>query len=578
MFTPIDRTTEINLQDEIDPANLEAHVTRFSGLHRYPATDDQWEAAEYIVDELSASGVEVEMQTVEAYTSVPESACVTVTSPVTKDFDDAITTAFSVSTPTGGVSGKVVFVDSIDHNPIDLAHVENKIVFTRGLPTPAPVQTLEEAGAKAVIFQSPGEHTVHDMIVSPVWGNPSVDDVAELPNIPIAEIHHEDGEWLAEQIFGDAVEVTVEAQTRTKQRELPCPIARVEGTESDRYVVVGNHIDSWYEGVTDNGTAIAASMELARIFAENPPKRGLVVGFWPGHSMGRYAGSARYADENWLDLRNNGVAYLHLDLNGLDGADQLWFQHMAEVEDEHFDILEDASLPLGTEGGDGDLIGTTDRPGRNSDQSFWGTGLSSLLSGARFGADNEAGGPIGGGWWWHTPEDTLDKVDFEVLSEEMELYTAIISRFCNSVVLPHDFRKTAAEIRSVVEELDAAAEGRADFTPVYTRLDSLESSLDEFTAIVNDVEQDEIVDRIEDVQVELGNKLIPALYMEAPEYEHDPALPHKLLPYLRLAATLPDRSGPRRGFAQTKVTRSISKLAHRIEEATTVVQSFVISQ
>jgi Zn-dependent M28 family amino/carboxypeptidase len=182
-------------------------------------------------------------------------------------------------------------------------------------------------------------------------------------------------------------------------------------------------------------------MELARVFAENPPKRGVVFGFWPGHSMGRYAGSTQYADQNWLDLRENGVAYLHIDLNGLDGADQLWFQHMAEVEDEHLDVLEAGPLALGTGSGDGDLINTSDRPGRNSDQSFWGAGLSSLLSGARFSATHEDSGPIGGGWWWHTPADTRDKVDVDLLVAEVQLYAALISRFTNSVVLPRDFRE-----------------------------------------------------------------------------------------------------------------------------------------
>lgn len=575
MFEPIDRRTEDDLGDEINVDGLRSHIDTFADLRRYPGTDDQWEAAEYIVDELSANDVAVELQTIDVYTSVPESATVTVTSPVQNTFDDAITTAFGASTPEGGINGDVIFVDSVGDDPTDLARVDGKIVFTRGLPTPAPVAALDEAGAAAVIFQSPTEGYLHEMIVSPVWGNPSVDNVNHLPDLPVAEIHHADGAWLAERLAGDTVEATVETQTRTEQRELPCPVARIEGTASDRYFVLGNHIDSWHEGVTDNATAVAASMELARIFAEHPPKRGVVVGFWPGHSMGRYAGSARYADENWLDLRENGVAYLHIDLNGLDGANQLWFQHMAEIEDEHLDVLEDGPLPLGTESGDGDLIGTSDRPGRNSDQSFWGAGLSSLLSGARFSSDHDDGGPVGGGWWWHTPADTRDKVDLDLLSEEVQLYASIISRFCNSAVLPHDFRATAADIRTNIEEIDAAAEGAVNFEPVYGQLDELEKHLDEFAELAHGVDADEVATDVEDVQVRLGNLLIPALYMESPEHEHESALPHELLPYLRIAEELPDRHGPQEGFARTKVTRGVSKLAHRIGKAADVVQVFV---
>ncbi|MFD1525573.1 M28 family peptidase, partial [Halolamina salina] len=484
MIDTVDRTTEERLVDEIDRDALAAHIDALADLRRYPGTDDQWEAAEYIVDELGADGVDAELRTVQAYTSVPVSATVTVTSPVQAEFDDAITTAFSASTPPGGVSGELVLVDSVGHGTSDLPDVSGKVVFTRGLPTPGAVRAIDEAGARAAVFQSPTEGELHEMIVSPVWGSPSVDDVDELPDLPVAEIHHADGEWLAERLAGDDVSIAVETQARTEQRELPCPVARIEGTESDRYTVVGNHIDSWHEGVTDNASAVATSMELARVFAENPPKRGVVVGFWPGHSMGRYAGSARYADRNWLDLRENGVAYIHIDLNGLDGADHLWAQHMAEVGDEHLDVLEGGPLPLDAARDDDGLIGGGRRPGRNSDQSFWGAGLSSLLSGARFSADHEDAGPVGGGWWWHTPEDGRDKIDVDLMVEEARLYTAIVSRLSNSPVLPHDHRETAAEIRALTEQIDADAEGEIDFSPVYDRLDRLDAALDAFVEVV----------------------------------------------------------------------------------------------
>ncbi|MFD1567258.1 M28 family peptidase [Halolamina litorea] len=575
MIDTVDRTTEDGLVGEIDRSALETHIDALADLRRYPGTDDQWEAAEYIVDELGAEGVDVELQTVEAYTSVPVSATVTVTSPVHTAFEDAITTAFSASTPPGGVSGELVAVDAVGHSATDLPDLSGKVVFTEGLPTPGAVRAIDQAGARAAVFQSPTEGQLHEMIASPIWGSPSVDDVDELPDLPVAEIHQSDGEWLTERLAGDDVEVAVETQARTEQQELPCPVARIEGTESDRYTVVGNHIDSWHEGVTDNASAVATSMELARVFAENPPKRGLVVGFWPGHSMGRYAGSARYADRNWLDLRKNGVAYIHIDLNGLDGADHLWAQHMAEVGDEHLDVLADGPLPLETARDEGGLLGGGSRPGRNSDQSFWGAGLSSLLSGARFSADHEDAGPVGGGWWWHTPEDTRDKIDFDLMAEEARLYTAIVSRLSNSPVLPHDYRETATEIRALAEGIDDAAGGEVDFGPVYDRLDRLDAALESFAAVANGVDDDGVATAVEDVQVRLGNLLIPALYMESPAHEHDPALPHELLPYLRVAESLPDRTGPRAGFARTKAVRGVSKLAHNVEEAADTVEAFL---
>ena len=44
------------------------------------------------------------------------------------------------------------------------------------------------------------------------------------------------------------------------------PVARIQ-ERSDKYVLVSSHYDSWYEGITDNGVANAAMMEIARVFA-----------------------------------------------------------------------------------------------------------------------------------------------------------------------------------------------------------------------------------------------------------------------------------------------------------------------
>ena len=60
------------------------------------------------------------------------------------------------------------------------------------------------------------------------------------------------------------------------------------------------------------------------------------------------------------------------------------------------------------------------RMSRSSDQSFWGHGIPSVLAAlSEQQADDSptskahahlfGGGGLG--WWWHTPEDTLDKID-----------------------------------------------------------------------------------------------------------------------------------------------------------------------
>ena len=572
MIEQVDREADRRLRERVDIDALQQHVDAFDGTERVSGTDDEWEASEYVVETLREYGCEAELLEFEGYISVPEDGRVDVTAPTRRTFDEAITTSFSASTPPSGVSSEVVRIGDVTEETVDAADVEGKIAFTTGLPTPEPITLLEAAGAEAVIYQSSNPDHLHEMIVTPVWGTPGLDNEEAIPDLPVVEITRKAGDWLLDRCDEGPVEATVTTEVTTELATLPCPVGRIAGTESERYMVVGNHVDSWYEGITDNATAMAATLELARVFAQDPPARGVVFGFWPAHSTGRYAGSAWWADREWLDLRENGVAYYHLDLNGLRGADGLWRQEMAELADEHVDVLETAGdLPL-LEGGEAGFLGN-DRPARNSDQSFWGAGLTSLLSGARLEPGGD-GGPVGGGWWWHTPEDTRDKVDFDVLAEETRIAVALASRICNSPVLPHDYRATVSDVREQIEAIESETDRR--FEPIHTELDALGAALEEAYAVVEDIGgwESSTAAAAEDLQVALGNELIPALYMSRRDYDHEPALPHQPLPKLRRAAAV-DGTRRRERFATTTLTREVTRLRHRLRNATDAAERFV---
>ena len=65
-----------------------------------------------------------------------------------------------------------------------------------------------------------------------------------------------------------------------------------------------------------------------------------------------------------------------------------------------------------------------ERPVRAGDQSFWGPGITSaymLLSNRPKELRASVGGS-GYGWWWHTEEDTIDKVEKAVLDKDCKIY------------------------------------------------------------------------------------------------------------------------------------------------------------
>ncbi|GAA0250840.1 M28 family peptidase [Halobacterium noricense] len=573
MFEHVDREIEATLHETIDPDELDRHLDAFVGLERVSGTADEWEASEYIIETLTEYGVDATLHEFEAFVSVPEDASLTVTTPKHRAVTEAITTSFGASTPPSGIHAEVVHLDDVTTDSITAMDLDGRIVFTRGLPTPEPVRLLEEANVAAVVFESVTPDQLHEMIVTPIWGTPGLGDIGTIPDLPVVEITQEDGAWLREHLADGPVKATVTTQVTTESRTLPCPVGRIDGRESDRFFLVGNHVDSWYEGVTDNATAMAATLELARIFADVQPRRGLVFGFWPGHSTGRYAGSAWYADEHWTDLRENGVAYLHLDLNGLIGADSFWYQHMVELGDEHVDAM-DAASEFKRREDDESFLGSSDRPARNSDQSFWGTGLSSLLSGARLDPGTDEGGPIGGGWWWHTPEDTRDKVDVDVLVEETKLYVSLASRICCSPILPHDFAATAVDVRAALDDIDPDGER---FDDARAHLDDFQTAVIEANAAIDavDIDDSAALTAVEDLQIDLGNLLVPGLYTAGSEYHQEPALPYAPLPGLRVAEDLSQLSGRERLFAEASLRREENRLSDRLRSATERIERFL---
>ena len=573
MLEPIDRETESKLFSEIDIQEIATHLDAFEGLQRESGSADEWEASEYIVETLRSYGVDATIEEYEGYISRPQSATVHVTSPRSKTFENATTTAFSASTPQGGVSGDLMHLESVQSDS-GFDDLSDCILYVPNLPKPRYTAAADQANAEGILFRSPDDH-LHQGIVSPLWGTPSTENVDHLPAIPVAEVNRTDGMWIEESLEHGGVNVTLQTSVQTEVTTLPNPVGRLDGAKSDRYMIVGNHVDSWFEGITDNATAMAATLEVARIFANRETKRGLIFGFWSAHSTGRYAGSTAFVDRHFPDLRENGVVYLHLDLNGLKGADSLWYQHMAELEAEHIDAMETATS-LSIREPEESYLGSTGRPARNSDQSFWGAGLSSLLSGARFAPGTEDGGPVGGGWWWHTPEDTRDKVDLEVLTEEIRLYLAIVSRICGSPVLPHDFRETVTDARSILSSIEGDADGAVVFEAEREDLADLEQRLEEFYDHVNRLDSTERLDEgIEDLQVRLANTLNPALYMEGPDTQNEPSAGWDRMPYLRTAANLTDGTGQEQLFTKTSLQRGRIRLRHRVQRATRLVEEYL---
>jgi Zn-dependent M28 family amino/carboxypeptidase len=111
----------------------------------------------------------------------------------------------------------------------------------------------------------------------------------------------------------------------TEQRGVRSIFAELPGSNPDRVVVVGGHLDSGMDGpgLNDDGSGVAAILELARAVAGSRPVATIRFAFWAAEEPG-LIGSARYVQQLLPTERQRIVAYVNADMigspNGIDGV------------------------------------------------------------------------------------------------------------------------------------------------------------------------------------------------------------------------------------------------------------------
>jgi hypothetical protein len=580
-------TLEARLRRAASPRHLQAHLKRFSTWSRDTGGPDERAAVDYITETLRRQGIAVQVHEFRGFVSLPGEATLEVLAPERMTIP-CRPRSFGANTPADGLEGELVFVGSLeedrskmifartgDERDFDGVDTRGKVVLgTAGGPD--GVKRATEHGATAYIHMWPsGEDAIHEMIVTNIWGTPTPESIGRLPTIPALSIKKADGERLRQLMGRGPVRLRIHARAQTGWRTLPVTVADIPGRDPE-FLLVGAHIDSWYEGITDNATGDACLLEMARVLHRHGRRlrRGVRLAWWPGHSHGRYAGSTWYADFAFDDLRCHALGYLNIDSPGV--RDTTIFDcryNMGEVED-----LMKATVPEVT--GQSPNIR---RPFKAGDQSFWGIGLPSLGAFRMLPLDHPDRATVGGcgaGWWWHSPADTLDKADARILAADTGLYLTITARLVLPAVLPFNFVPAAGDFIGLLRELHQAGRGTLpleDLLRKAERLRDLATTLEEARvrlAAAGAVRRaigkaGARIARLNRGLMALSRILNPVLYTVQGPYDHDPALQLPMLPGLqgirRLAALTPESDDY--GFLRTRLVRERNRVADALEQA-----------
>jgi hypothetical protein len=323
-------------------------------------------------------------------------------------------------------------------------------------------------------------------------------------------------------------------------------------------------------------------LEVGRLLASRRSalRRGLRLAFWSGHSHGRYAGSTWYADEAWHELHRRCAVHLNVDSTGARGATDYSVLHATEEAGAFVEAV--VANVTGQ-------AGRARRFSRAGDQSFWGIGVPSALmslSGIpRQDTDlsrwmERLFGTAGFPWWWHTREDTVDKIDPAVLTLDTRVYVAAALRLTNAPILPLDPGRVARSLQATLEELQQHAGSRWDLGPALAAARRLGEATDAFARAVDRVADPAPAARLEAVNralVRLSRVLVPLAYTTGDRFGHDLALPVPPLAGLQAARQLPDLDPGSDAFKFTTIAlvRERNRVVHALETAADVLDDLL---
>ena len=430
---------------EISAENIRADVERIvTDLpYRAAGSENGRRMAEYSRDALRRIGVaEATVHELPALVSFPKHAECRTTQPV-EIAVQANTLGHSILTTETGIEGELLDVGGGAFSDYEGKDARGKIILTELSYSPARHEKQRIAALKGAVgavmmnWGHPENTAVPFGSVKPAWGTPTPENFrTEMPTIPCIGIARTDGLRLREMVQQGATRVWFRTHVENGWRPVQITVGRLpapEGPESDDFILVGGHQDSWPgQAATDNAAGNACAIELARVFGRHRDKlrRGLMFGFWTAHETGTMAGSAWFADRYWDRLRQNCVAYLQIDQPACIGTTEWGTSSNAELKAFHT-AVEKRLL--------GAKKAKWKRAAKNGDSSFFGIGIPTFHGeGAFTEAELKATALANLGWWHHSVENRLDKLDWSLMQEHIRIYAAYLWQLCTCLLYTSD--------------------------------------------------------------------------------------------------------------------------------------------
>jgi Zn-dependent M28 family amino/carboxypeptidase len=258
----------------------------------------------------------------------------------------------------------------------------------------------QAAGAVGVIIFNEGQPG-RDVLMYGTLGGPGV-------NIPVVSTSFYLGEELYDLTLLGDVEVYMFVDTITEERTSQNVIGTLEGTHPEQGIVyIGGHYDSvsGAVGANDDASGVAATLEAARVLATKGHRTKATLKFiaFGAEEIG-LDGSYWYVDENYDEVTTMGLGMVNLDMIGV--GDTLQIGNMDVAPQELTDYATEKAETW-------DLDPEYFTAMCNSDHCYF----------------EDVGVPVAfltqrPDPYYHTPEDTPDKIILDIFEVNGELATS----------------------------------------------------------------------------------------------------------------------------------------------------------
>lgn len=397
--------------NKLNVENIYNNIAYLSKTPRVAGTESEDKAVQYIKEQFESYGYEAEIQPFTFYGYTPPSSI----SLSVDGFTGSLNPSSFTYTVNGNVSGELVYAGLGKKEELKNTDLAGKVaLIKRGeISFAEKVLNAAEKGALGVI--------IFNNTTGPVNGTLGEANDKYVPAVALTQAEGE--ALLADLGGGKALKTTLNVEgARAGESTSHNVIATKKPTNNKKatndIIVVGSHHDSvaGAPGANDDASGTAMTLELARVFKDVPTDTEIRFITFGAEELG-LIGSTHYVanlPENELDRIS---ANFNLDMVGSRDAGELTMATLdgkpnlvTELSQAASSRLNGASLP-------------TYAGGRSDHVPFAEAGIPAALF---IHSPSEP--------WYHTPDDTIDKISKEKLQDVAEIVGSAIydqARFDN---------------------------------------------------------------------------------------------------------------------------------------------------